>query len=128
MGWPSSILPGQAGTNIATGRMAMCGPNGYVWTNLFGTAFQSATWDLTSDANNNPNSGSLKIVANFSAANNQYEVYDGLNGLMPPLNGLQYTNFQCDVRFAAGSALTTNNGAVSFGHLQFGTRTASFSQ
>jgi glucuronoarabinoxylan endo-1,4-beta-xylanase len=99
-----------------------------VWANWFGTAFQSATWDSTSDANNNPNSGSLKIVANFSAANSQYEIYDGLNGLTPPLSGVQYTNFQCDVRFAAGSALTTNGGVVSFGNLQFGVRTASDGQ
>ena len=39
-----------------------------------------------------------------------------LMALSPALNGLQYTNFQCDVRFAQGSA--TTNG--TFGFLQFG--------
>jgi glucuronoarabinoxylan endo-1,4-beta-xylanase len=99
-----------------------------VWANWFGGAFQSATWDPTSDASGDPNSGSLEITANFSAANNQYEIYDGLNGINPPLNGLLYTNFQCDVRFAPGSATVTNNGLVSFGHLQFGIATATYGQ
>jgi glucuronoarabinoxylan endo-1,4-beta-xylanase len=99
-----------------------------VWTNWFGGAFQSLVWDAASDANANPNSGSLKITANFSAANNQFEVYDGVAGLNPPLSGLQYTNFQCDVRFAAGSSLTTNGAEVSFGHLEFGLITPGFGQ
>jgi glucuronoarabinoxylan endo-1,4-beta-xylanase len=60
----------------------------------------------------------MKITANFTGndGNSQFEVYD-FNGIYPPVNGLQYTNFQCDVRFAKGSA-TVNN---TFGHLQFGT-------
>jgi glucuronoarabinoxylan endo-1,4-beta-xylanase len=69
-------------------------------------------------------SGSLKISNNFTSGNNQFEVYNGLNGFSPALNGTLYTNFQCDVRFAPGSATQTNNaGVVIFGHLQFGTRT-----
>ncbi len=90
-----------------------------VWGNWFGNAFQSLVWDSTSDASNNPNSGSMKINLNFNNSGsipNQFEVYDGFNGISPPLNGLQYTNFQCDVRFAQGSA--TTNG--TFGYLQFG--------
>jgi glucuronoarabinoxylan endo-1,4-beta-xylanase len=90
-----------------------------VWGNWFGNAFQSLVWDSTSDASNNPNSGSMKINLNFNGSGsvpNQFEVYDGFNGISPPLNGLQYTNFQCDVRFAQGSA--TTNG--TFGYLQFG--------
>ena len=61
----------------------------------------------------------MEITANFNglgAIPNQFEVLDGFNGINPPLNGLQYTNFQCDVRFAQGSA-TVNN---TFGYLQFG--------
>jgi glucuronoarabinoxylan endo-1,4-beta-xylanase len=94
--------------------------NGYignVWGNWFGDAFQSLAWDSTSDASNNASSGSMKITASFNATddNSQYEVFN-FNGIYPPVNGLQYTNFQCDVRFAQGSA-TVNN---TFGHLQFG--------
>ena len=69
-------------------------------------------------------SGALKITNNFTSANNQFEVYNGLNGFSPALNGALYTNFQCDVQFAPGSATQTNSaGIVVFGHLQFGTRT-----
>ncbi len=95
------------------------GQIGNVWGNWFGNAFQSLAWDSGSDAGNNPSSGSMKIIANFNGAGsnpNQYEVYNGFNGISPSLNGLQYTNFQCDVRFAQGSAITNN----TFGHLQFG--------
>ncbi|MGD0206555.1 MAG: hypothetical protein ABSC89_02965 [Verrucomicrobiota bacterium] len=41
----------------------------------------------------------MKITANFNSTNNQFEVYNGLNGIAPAVNGLQHTNFQCDVRF-----------------------------
>ena len=69
-------------------------------------------------------SGSLKITNNFTSGNNQFEVYNGLNGFSPALNGALYTNFQCDVRFAPDSATQTNSaGVLVFGHLQFGTRT-----
>ena len=106
------------------------GQIGNVWGNWFGGAFQSLVWDSTSDANTNSSSGSMKITASFNGSNgtNQFEVYDGMNGITPPLNGLQYTNFQCDVRFGPGSAMATNGGVVSFGHLQFGTSTASSGQ
>jgi glucuronoarabinoxylan endo-1,4-beta-xylanase len=104
---------GTGGNNYAGGQI------GNVWGNWFGDAFQSLVWDSNSDANTNPASGSMKITANFNGQGsipNQFEVYDGFNGIVPALNGLQYTNFQCDVRFAQGSA-TVNN---TFGHLQFG--------
>lgn len=63
----------------------------------------------------------MKIIASFDGAdgNSQWAVYD-FNGISPPVNGRQYTNFQCDVRFAPGSATTTNGGAALFGHLLFG--------
>ena len=53
------------------------GQIGKVWTNWFGTAFQSDVWDSTSDANSNVASGILKITANFNGSANQFEVYDG---------------------------------------------------
>jgi glucuronoarabinoxylan endo-1,4-beta-xylanase len=105
---------GVGGNNYASGQI------GNVWGNWFGGAFQSLSWDSTSDASNNASSGSMKISANFVTTNNQFEVYDGFNGINPPLDGSLYTNFQCDVRFAPGSATTTNGGVVTFGHLQFG--------
>lgn len=95
------------------------GQIGNVWTNWFGSAFQSLSWDPNSDAGNNPVSGSMKINLNFNGSGsvpNQFEVYDGFDGILPAINGLQFTNFQCDIRFAQGSA--TTNG--TFGYLQFG--------
>ena len=99
-----------------------------VWTNWFGTAFQSLVWDSTMDANGNPNSGSMKITAVFNGSSNQFEVYDGFSGINPPVNGALYTNFQCDVRFDPSSATGTFGGQQCFGFLQFGVSTASFSQ
>jgi glucuronoarabinoxylan endo-1,4-beta-xylanase len=90
-----------------------------VWGNWFGGAFQSLVWDVSSDASNNPASGSMKITANFNDTNNQFEVFD-YNGIYPPVNGMQYTNFQCDVRFDPGSATVVVGGVPTFGHLQFG--------
>jgi O-glycosyl hydrolase len=106
------------------------GQIGNVWGNWFGNSFQSLVWDSANDASNNPNSGSMKITASFngSGSSNQFEVYNGLNGITPALNGLQYTNFQCDVRFDSSSAKATNGSVISFGHLQFGTSTASSGQ
>src|SRR5579883_1448612 len=99
-----------------------------VWGNWFGGAFQSLAWDPTSDAGSNSNSGSLKIIANFTPSANQFEVFDGYSGIRPPLNGLLYTNFQCDVRFAPGSATTTNGGMISFGYLEFGVISSGYGQ
>ncbi len=63
----------------------------------------------------------MKITANFDGpdGNSQWAVYDFI-GVLPPVNGVQYTNFECDIRFAPGSATATNSGAALFGHLQFG--------
>lgn len=93
-----------------------------VWKNWFGNAFRSLQWDATSDADGNPSSGPMEITADFDGTGsvpNQFAVYDFI-GLLPPVNGMQYTNFECDVRFAAGSATQTNNGVPLFGHLIFG--------
>jgi len=108
---------------VGTNRYAV-GQITNVWGNWFGGAFQSLSWDSTSDANNNPNSGSLKITANFPVATDQFTVWDGITGIQPALNGVQYTNFQCDIRFAAGSAASGGN----FGAVQFGMGTASYGQ
>jgi glucuronoarabinoxylan endo-1,4-beta-xylanase len=90
-----------------------------VWQNWFGTAFQSLAWS-TNNVGNNANAGSMQINLNFNTNNNtQFEVYD-VNGIYPPVNGLAYTNFQCYVRFAPGSATTVVGGSNTFGYLQFG--------
>jgi glucuronoarabinoxylan endo-1,4-beta-xylanase len=92
-----------------------------IWMNWFGSAFQSLTWDSGSDAASSPSSGSMKISLIFDNANsNQFAVYDGLTGITPPVNATYYTNFQCDVRFAPGSATVTSGGVVYFGYVQFG--------
>jgi glucuronoarabinoxylan endo-1,4-beta-xylanase len=104
------------------------GQIGSLWTNWFGTAFESLVWDPANDANSNAASGAMEITANFSSANNQFEVYDGLNGINPPINGLLYTNFQCDVRFAPGSATGLFGGQQCFGFLQFGVATYNYGQ
>ena len=125
-------LPAQTLTNVIDAfNPAGTGTNNYAdgqitngWGNWFGGAFQSLSWDGSSDANNNPNSGSLKIAASFPKTTDQFTVWDGITGIQPALNGVQYTNFQCDLRFAAGSA--TSGG--DFGYVQFGMGTPGYGQ
>jgi glucuronoarabinoxylan endo-1,4-beta-xylanase len=133
-----SISIGKSQTTNVIDQFNPSGANGFsysggqinsVWTNWFGTAFQSLVWDSTMDANGNAGSGSMKITAVFNNPNsNQFEVYDGFNGINPPVNGLLYTNFQCDVRFDPSSATGLFGGQQCFGYLQFGVSTASFGQ
>jgi hypothetical protein len=103
-----------------------------VYGNWFGGAFQSLAWDSTSDADNNTNSGSLMISLNFSSTNSQFVVWDqgtANNYFALNVNATIYTNFQCDVRFAAGSASDSGTyGSPIFGHLRFGDRTSSYGQ
>jgi len=97
-----------------------------VWSNWFGDAFRSVSWDPASDANADSSSGSMKITAVFDgqgAIPNQFEVFDGFNGISPPLSGSRYTNFQCDIRFDPNSAKVTVGGTPIFGHLEFGVQT-----
>jgi hypothetical protein len=95
-----------------------------VWWSWFGNAFSNIVWDSTMDASNNPSSGSLKITLNWNSSlggNNQFLVWDqGVtnNYFALNLSGYTWTNFQCDVKFAPGSA--SDQG--SYGYLQFGTR------
>jgi hypothetical protein len=92
-----------------------------IWRNWTGSAFSNLLWDASSDANGNPSSGAMEIVASFPG---QFVVYDGANGINPPLNALTagLTSFQCDVRFDPSSPVTVNNGtgSTNYGHLQFG--------
>jgi hypothetical protein len=115
---------------------------GNIWANWFGSSLQTLTWDPTTDAQGNTNSGSLKIVASFDPVNNtQFEIWDqgpgntignpfGANGLNAI--ALDITNFQCDVLFTNGDAATTNavvNNDVGFyGFFQFGSRSSTYGQ
>ncbi len=122
--WPQSYSGGQISN---------------VWWNWFGSAFVNAQWDPTMDANSNSSSGSLKITANFTSdpdtsTYSQWVVWDAgtsNNFFGRNLSGLTYSNFQCDVRFAPGSA-SDIGGSQSpvpiFGHLRFGNRTAGYGQ
>ncbi len=119
---------GQTVTNVIDQFNTNAYPNGSItnkWSNWFGGAFQSLSLDPTSDANGNPNSGSLKIVANFPVATDQFVVWDGYSGISPALSGIIFTNFQCDIRFAAGSA---TNSSGNYGGVQFGMGTISWGQ
>ena len=131
---PSGVSPSnptnydyyQSSNNYASGQITN------VWWNWFGGAFQSVVWDSTMDAKTNPASGSMKITANFSSANNQFCVWDQgttNNYFALNLNCSQYTNFEADVRFAPGSASDSGTyGSPIFGYLRFGDRTASYGQ
>jgi glucuronoarabinoxylan endo-1,4-beta-xylanase len=91
-----------------------------VWQNWFGNAFVSLAWS-TNNVSNSANAGSMQINLDFTGnnGNSQFEVYD-VNGIYPPVNGTEFTTFQCDVRFAAGSATAMAGGSNTFGYLQFG--------
>ncbi|MGH7976085.1 MAG: hypothetical protein ACREC8_05440 [Limisphaerales bacterium] len=54
-----------------------------MWWNWFGSAFSNLVWDATSDSDNNPASGSMKITANFMTNSN----FDG-NIIIIPLHFL----------------------------------------
>ncbi len=105
-----------------------------VYGNWFGGAFSSLEWDPSTDAGNNPTSGSLEINLNWSGGS-QFVVWDqgsannyfALSTL--GINGTQYTNFQCDVKFAPGSVSAQGSASQPiFGHLRFGHRTSSYGQ
>jgi hypothetical protein len=92
-----------------------------VWTNWFGTAWVTNTWDSTDNASGGATgSGSLQIQANW-ANGSQFFVYDQGNGINPALPGLNLSDFSCDVQFDPSSPTTTTGGNSVFGHLQIGT-------
>ncbi len=101
---------------------------GSVWSNWFGGAFQSLSWDSTTDADGSANSGSMKILANFSGTNNQFTVINGFNGISPSISARQFTALECDIKFAPGSATYLRNGAATFGYVEFGMATPSYGQ
>jgi glucuronoarabinoxylan endo-1,4-beta-xylanase len=116
--------PAGIGTNSYSG-----GNIGSVWSKWFGAAFQSLSWDSAVDADANAASGSLKIICNYpGSGDNQFTVINGFNGISPSINARQFTRFECDIKFAAGSATVLKNGVPTFGRLEFGMATPSFGQ
>ncbi|MFO1476443.1 MAG: hypothetical protein U1F98_07315 [Verrucomicrobiota bacterium] len=110
--------PAGTGTNSYSG-----GAISNVWRSWFGAALSTLTWDPNSDAQGSASSGSMKLVLDWSAGD-QFLVFNGFAGIIPPVNGLQFNRFECDVRFDPSSASTTIGSTTSYGYLQFGTRTA----
>ena len=123
------IAGAQTVTNVIDAFNTNSYPNNAItnrWSYWFGNAFQSLSLDRTSDANTNATSGSLKIALNFpGTANEQFTVWDGITAITPTLNGIQFTNLQCDIRFGSGSA---TNSSGNFGSLQLGMGTPSYGQ
>ena len=119
---------GQVVTNVIDRFHTNSYPNDSItneWSNWFGGAFQSLSLDPAMDANTNPASGSMKIAADFPVATDQFEVWNGINGFSQAIRGFQFTNFQCDIRFAPGSA---TNSSGTFGNLEFGVPTPGYGQ
>jgi glucuronoarabinoxylan endo-1,4-beta-xylanase len=87
-----------------------------VWPNGNGN-YVTNVWS-SSDASNNPNSGSLLVTSTFTGASQQSVVWSGQAGdYNPPLNGSLITNFSCYIRFSPSSP--TNATTDSYGSLAF---------
>jgi len=97
-----------------------------VWgTNWFGGAITNLIWDPTTDADGNPNSGSMKITATFNGAN-QWVIHDkgpsfSFAGINPPItNGIGLLTFEFDVKYDPSSPKWIVGGGTNFGHLEWG--------
>ena len=82
------------------------------WRFDFGSVSHSAVFDPTVDANNNPNSGSMKITLGFNpslGANNKGAY---TRDIFPGLDGTTFSGLQMDVKVDPNSALDAfgNNG------------------
>lgn len=98
-----------------------------VWWNWFGSAFSNTAYAAGISPSYAPSQGSLALQANWTGtANQQFQVWNqGVTNNFYALNisALTYTNFQCDVMYAPGSA---TNASGNFGLLQFGNRTPGY--
>jgi len=89
------------------------------WANWFGGAFQSVSFDPTSDSTHNPASGSMETVCTYSLNDyGQFTLFDGFYTMS--INAMQFTNLSFDVRFAADSCVRTNSNSQDFGLFQVG--------
>ena len=92
-----------------------------VWVNYFGPTFVTDSWAQGVSPGYAPTAGSLEVQLNWGASGN-FAMWENGAVYGPNISALTYTNFQCDVMFAEGSA-TDSDG--TFGNLQFGTPSAS---
>ena len=87
-----------------------------VWPN--GVAQYNTNGWSSSDASNNPASGSLFVISTFNGASQQSVVWSGQAGdYNPPLAGSTISNFSCWIRFDPSSPINTTNN--SYGSLAF---------
>ncbi|HTV40075.1 MAG TPA: hypothetical protein VMF08_05850 [Candidatus Sulfotelmatobacter sp.] len=88
-----------------------------VWVNYFGSTFVTDSWAQGVSPSYAPSAGSLEVQLNWASGGN-FAIWENGAVYGPDISALTYTNFQCDVMFAEGSA-TDSDG--TFGNLQFGT-------
>jgi len=97
------------------------------WGNWFGGDFVSCEWD-PSDANNNPNSGSIRLTVDCGTSFAQWVLYDGWTPYYAPLpivGDLTFTNLSFDMRYDESSAIRTNaDGSLDFGVIRVGSRSS----
>jgi len=96
-----------------------------VWGNFFGGYFQSALWDSTMDASNNPDSGSMQIMLTCTGSD-QYVAWDNIAPGYSADITTTFTNLSFDIRYDISSAIRTNtstagnNGSTGVGSLDYG--------
>ena len=80
------------------------------WHFDFGGVTQSAVWDPTVDFGGDPNSGSMKITANFDTtlADNNKVAYT--HDIAPALNGGDFAGLEMDVKVDPSSAMDAVGG------------------
>ena len=117
-----------AGTNIYADTNDDQITNVYnLWTGYGGNTAVDPTniiWDPTQDANGNTNSGSLKLIASFTGAN-QYVIWDrGPNNtfaLNPPVtNGNSLLTLEFDIKYDPSSPTVVNGTVTNYGHFEIG--------
>ncbi len=115
-------------------------PYGTAWAQWFGGYFQSVVFDPTVDANNNTNSGSMKLTLNCTGTD-QYVLADGVfpAPTYGPVSLIVFTNLSFDMRYDVSSAIRTNStpngvngstgvGSLDFGYMRVGSRNSAFQQ
>jgi hypothetical protein len=102
-----------------------------LWTGYGGNTAVDPTniiWDSTQNCTNTPNadanSGALKLIANFTGAN-QFVIWNRGPGnslaMNPPItNGYGLLTFEFDVKYDPSSQTWNNGGVTNFGNLEWG--------
>ncbi len=125
-------------TNQVTGISSPFG-GGTIWSGSGGD-FVSVQWDSTTDASNNPASGSMLLTVNCNG--DQFILWDGITPWYSPLplqGSVVFTNLSWDMRYDGRSAIRTNTaaagvygsqgpGSLDFGYMRVGTTGSGYSQ